>query len=108
MFAINPFAALSSFIPPGVMQTYVVIMIFLVAAGTLFDIVHKGSAKYFFTNWRTNNKKAREVSGGELVRFGVKTAGVEVFARGGFGNMSGRIGLLLTCSGFSWPTAEWT
>ena len=51
MFAINPFVALSSLIPPGVMQTYVVIMIFLVAAGTLFDIVHKGSAKYFFSNF---------------------------------------------------------
>ena len=65
MFAINPFAALSSFIPPGVMQTYVVIMIFLVAAGTLFDIVHKGSAKYFFNNFRKS--KGKPVGGGELV-----------------------------------------
>ena len=32
-------------------------MIVLVAAGTLFDIVHKGSAKYFFENWRKS--KAR-------------------------------------------------
>jgi hypothetical protein len=100
MFAINPFAALSSFIPPGVMQTYVVIMIFLVAAGTLFDIVHKGSAKYFFTNWRTNNKKAREVSGGELVAIGVKTAVVDVLASGEFCNMKRRIAHLLTMYGF--------
>src|SRR5688572_26644909 len=100
MFAINPFAALSSFIPPGVMQTYVVIMIFLVAAGTLFDIVHKGSAKYFFTNWRRNNKKAREVSGGELVAIGVKTAVVDVLASGEFCNMKRRIAHLLTMYGF--------
>ena len=38
MFTINPFAELSAFIPPTVMQVYVVIMIILVAGGTLFDI----------------------------------------------------------------------
>jgi hypothetical protein len=52
MFTSNPFAELSASITPAVMQTYVVIMIVLVAAGTLFDVVHKGSAKYFFQNWR--------------------------------------------------------
>ena len=50
MLAINPFAALSATIPPAVMQAYVVAMFVLVAAGTLFDIVHKGSARYFFDN----------------------------------------------------------
>jgi hypothetical protein len=45
MFAINPFAALSATVPPAVMQAYIVAMIVLVAAGTLFDIVHKGSAR---------------------------------------------------------------
>ena len=46
MFSINPFAELSAHVPPIVMQTYVVIMIFCVAGGTLFDICHKKSAKY--------------------------------------------------------------
>ncbi len=46
MFTSNPFAGLS--IAPALMQAYVVIMIALVAAGTLFDIVHKGSARVFF------------------------------------------------------------
>jgi len=98
MFAINPFAALSSFIPPGVMQTYVVIMIFLVAAGTLFDIVHKGSAKYFFDNFRKS--KGKPVGGGELVAIGVKTAVVDVLASGEFCNMKRRIAHLLTMYGF--------
>ena len=52
MFTVNPFAELSASIAPAVMQAYVVIMIVLVAAGTLFDVVHKGSARYFFDNWR--------------------------------------------------------
>ena len=98
MFAINPFAALSSFIPPGVMQTYVLIMIFLVAAGTLFDIVHKGSAKYFFNNFR--KAKGKPVGGGELVAIGVKTAVVDVLASGEFCNMKRRIAHLLTMYGF--------
>ena len=50
MFASNPFAEISASVAPVVMQTYVVIMIVLVAAGTLFDVIHKGSAKYFFNN----------------------------------------------------------
>ena len=52
MMTSNPFAELSAFIAPSVMQTYIVIMILMVAGGTLFDIVHKKSARYFFNNWR--------------------------------------------------------
>lgn len=100
MFAIDPFAALSATVPPGVMQTYVVIMIILVAAGTLFDIIHKGSAKYFFSNWRKNQKKAKEVGAGDLVAIGVKTAVVDVLASGEFCNTKRRIAHLLTMYGF--------
>jgi hypothetical protein len=98
MFAINPFAALSPAVSPGVMQTYVVIMIILVAAGTLFDIVHKGSAKYFFINFRKS--KGKPVGGGELVSIGVKTAVVDVLASGEFCNTKRRIAHLLTMYGF--------
>ena len=98
MFAINPFAALSTTVPTGVMQTYVVIMIFLVAAGTLFDIVHKGSAKYFFNNFRT--PKGKPVGGGELASIAVKTAVVDVLASGEFCNARRRVAHLLTMYGF--------
>jgi hypothetical protein len=46
MFTSNPFAELSAFISPAVMQTYVVVMIILVAAGTIYDVLHKKSARY--------------------------------------------------------------
>ena len=52
MFTANPFAELSASIPSVFIQTYIVIMILLVVCGTLFDIFHKKSAKYFFNNWR--------------------------------------------------------
>ena len=101
MFAINPFAALSASIPPGVMQTYVVVMAVLVAAGTLFDIVHKGSARYFFDNWRHSRGKSRkQVSGAELAAIGVKTAVVDVLASGEFCSTKRRIAHLLTMYGF--------
>jgi hypothetical protein len=98
MFAINPFAALSPAVSPGVMQAYLVIMIILVAAGTLFDIVHKGSAKYFFNNFKKS--KGKPLGGGELVAIGVKTAVVDVLASGEFCNAKRRIAHLLTMYGF--------
>jgi hypothetical protein len=98
VFATNPFAALSASISPEVMQAYVVIMVVLVAAGTLFDVVHKGSAKYFFSNFRKS--KGRPVGGGELVAIGVKTAVVDVLASGEFCSTKRRIAHLLTMYGF--------
>ena len=44
----NPFAELSASIDPAVMQAYVIVMMVLVVAGTLYDVIHKGSARYFF------------------------------------------------------------
>ncbi|NNF80176.1 MAG: adenylyl-sulfate reductase, partial [Rhizobiales bacterium] len=46
----NPFVELSATISPELMQTYVVLMFLAVVGGTLFDVVHKKSAKYFFEN----------------------------------------------------------
>jgi hypothetical protein len=101
MFALNPFATLSSAISPGAMQTYVVLMAVLVAAGTLFDIIHKGSARYFFENWRAARRKSRrQVGGGELASIAVKTAVVDVLASGEFCNPRRRIAHLLGMYGF--------
>ena len=98
MFATNPFATLSSSISAAAMQTYVLLMVVLVIAGVLFDIVHKGSAKYFFNNFRKS--KARPVGGGELASIAVKTAVVDVLASGEFCNTKRRIAHLLTMYGF--------
>jgi len=98
MFETNPFAALSASIAPAVMQAYVVLMIVLVAAGTLFDIVHKGSARYLFENWRRS--KGKHVGAGEVVSIGLKTAVVDVLASGEFCNARRRVAHLLTMYGF--------
>jgi hypothetical protein len=101
MFTANPFAALSGSISPAVTQIYVIIMIVLVAAGTLFDIVHKGSARYFFDNWRKSRSGAgKQVSGGELVSIAAQTAVVDVLTSGEFCNARRRVAHLLTMYGF--------
>jgi hypothetical protein len=97
----NPFALLSASVPSGFMQTYVVAMAALVAAGTLFDITHKRSAQYFFENWRRFKSKAeRHVSGSEMASLAAQTALIDVMASGEFCNMRRRIAHLLTMYGF--------
>ena len=101
MFANNPFAALSDALPANAMQVYLVLMVLAVVVGVLFDMVHKGSAKYFFANWRkTKAKASHPVSGGEMVSIAIKTGVVDVLASGEFCNPRRRIAHLLTMYGF--------
>jgi hypothetical protein len=101
MFTSNPFAELSASMSPAVMQIYVVLMVILVAAGTLFEVVHKGSARYFFENWRkSKTKSAKAVGGGEMVSIAIQTAAVDVLASGEFCNPRRRIAHLLGMYGF--------
>ena len=101
MFTANPFAELSASISPIIMQTYVVVMAILVAGGTLVDIIHKGSARYFFDNWRDSKKKAdKEVGGGKMIVVAVQTAAVDVLASGEFCNQQRRVAHLLGMYGF--------
>jgi hypothetical protein len=101
MLTSNPFAELSASVPPTVMQTYVVAMALLVAAGTLFDIIHKKSATYFFNSWQNSNNKAKQrVGRGEMVSIAAKTAAVDVMTSAEFCNVRRRIAHLLMMYGF--------
>lgn len=101
MFTANPFAELSASISPAIMQIYVVVMVVLVAGGTLFDVVHKRSAAYFFANWRASKRNARQqVGGGEIVSLAVQSVVVDVLASGEFCNMKRRLAHLLGMYGF--------
>ena len=101
MFTNNPFAELSTSIPPVVMQTYVAIMILLVAGGTLFDIIHKGSAKYFFNNWRKSRDYGKEkVGGGKVISLAVKTVVNEGLLSSEFCRVKRRLAHLLSMYGF--------
>jgi hypothetical protein len=101
MFSSNPFAVVSGSLPAGFMKWYVTLMILAVVIGTIWDIVHKGSALYFFANWKkTRSGGARPVSGGEVVSLAVQTGLVEVATSAEFCNPKRRLAHLLTMYGF--------
>ncbi len=101
MFTSNPFAELSALISPSVMQTYIVVMIVLVAVGTIYDVLHKKSARYFRENMRKSKTRAtQKVGGGEMVSIAIKTTIVDVATSGEFCNPRRRIAHLLTMYGF--------
>ena len=101
MLTTNPFAELSASIPASVMQTYVTIMIVLVVGGTIYDILHKKSARYFFENWRkVKDKGAKDVGGGQMVALAAQTGAVDVLTSAEFCNPQRRIAHLLTMYGF--------
>ena len=101
MFMTNPFAELSALISADVMQMYIIVMAVLVAGGTILDMMHKKSAKYFFLDSAKNAKNAkRTVSTGEKAGIAVATIASEVITSSEFCNTKRRISHLLTMYGF--------
>lgn len=119
MFTSNPFAELSAHVPVAVMQWYVVLMVAFVVIGTILDMMHKKSAKYFFMNAEKAKKNAkREVGAGEKIAIAATVLAVEVATSGEFKNVKRRLSHLLTMWGtiifivttaimiFAYPTLE--
>ena len=100
MFTLNPFASVVTSLSPDFMRWFLVLMVVAVVAGTIFDVVHKGSARYFFDNWRKSKGKGRRVGGAEVVSIAAQTLVVDVLASGEFCNPRRRIAHLLTMYGF--------
>ena len=101
MFTTNPFAELSATIPSGLMQTYVILMILLVVGGTIYDVMHKRSAKYFAElSERSRTGGSRTVSSSESTSLMIQTAMVDVATSAEFCNPHRRIAHLLTMYGF--------
>ena len=101
MLTNNPFAELSASISPAIMKGYVIAMVILVVAGTLFDVLHKKSARYFFDNWRNAKRKgSRTVGGGEMLSLAIRTLFVEVLTSAEFCTARRRVAHLLTMYGF--------
>jgi hypothetical protein len=100
MLTVNPFAGAGASLPDGFLQGFLVVMALAVVAGTLFDTLHKGSARYFFATMRKSKDKGRQVGGGELVSIAVRTAVVDVLASGEFCNPKRRVAHLLGMYGF--------
>ena len=69
------------------MQGYVILMVILVVVGTILDMAHKQSAKYFFENAKRAQKAAkRQVSSSEKTSLAIKTVTNEVLTSSEFNN----------------------
>lgn len=101
MLTTNPFSELTAFIPPVAMQVYVILMFLLVVGGTVLDMIHKKSAKYFFENSEKAKKVAtRTVSSGEKASLAAKVFTSEVLTSSEFCNQKRRLSHLFTMYGF--------
>ncbi len=100
MFTTNPFAELAGFLSPAVMQGYVILMILAVAAGTVFDVVHKASGRYFTQQKERSQAAAtRQLSGADRASLAAKTIVSEIAASGEF-RAARRVSHLLMSYGF--------
>ncbi len=100
MFVTNPFSHID-LVSTAVMQGWLVLMVLLVIGGTLLDVIHKKSAKYFFQLEQEQKKLAkREVSSSERTGLLVKTITNEVLTSSEFENPKRRLSHLLTMYGF--------
>jgi hypothetical protein len=101
MITSNPFAELTALFSPEVMQGYIILMAILVFLGTVLDMMHKKSAKYFFQDAEKAKKNAKRTVGtGEKAGLAVATLANEVLTSGEFANPKRRISHLFTMYGF--------
>lgn len=101
MFTNNPFIPVTELLHPLVLQGYIILMILAVAGGTLFDLTHKGSARYFAAR-REKSKAAaiRRLSAMDKAVIAARTIVKEVATAGEFCNRSRRISHVLMFYGF--------
>lgn len=101
MFASNPFAELAMSIPLGVIKGYVVLMFLLVVGGTIVDVIHKRSAKYFFDKAKSAEaNRTRDLSAGDKIGLAVQTVAIDVATSAEFCNPKRRVAHLMTMYGF--------
>ena len=100
MFTNNPFAPVTDLLSPLAMQVYLVLMLLSVVIGTLFDVSHKGSAKFFAQRREKSNAAAQKrLSGGETFSLAVEAI-AEAAVSGEFCKWPRRISHLLMMYGF--------
>ena len=100
MFGSNPFASVTDFLFPLAMKLYVVLMIVSVILGTLFDISHKGSAKFFAQRRERSRASAqRKLSSSETTALAINTI-AEAAVSGEFCKWPRRTSHLLMMYGF--------
>ena len=118
MFYNNPFSGLTELVSPLAIQGFVVLMIALVALGTIMDIIHKKNVKYFFNNAKKAKKNAKvELTTGQRTSVILKTVAHDIATTAELGRGKRRVAHVLGMYGtivfwvtsalliFSFPTS---
>ena len=96
MIYINPFEELLTFVPAIALQGFVVVMILMVAIGTLVDMAHKKNAKYFFINFKRAKASAtNDLSGSQKAKIISKTIASDILTTSELGRGQRRAAHLL-------------
>ena len=118
MFYNNPFTWLTDLVSPLAIQGFTILMIGLVALGTVMDIIHKKNVKYFFNNAKKAKKNAKvELTNGQRTSVILKTVAHDIATTAELGRGKRRVAHVLGMYGtivfwitsalliFSFPTA---
>ena len=74
MLETNPFSLLSEVVPTVVMQGFIIVMVLLIAFGTIIQMIHHKNLTYFFNNAKKAKLQAtREVGAAEKAKIIAKT-----------------------------------
>ena len=74
MLETNPFSLLSEVVPTFVMQGFIIVMVLLIAFGTIIQMIHHKNLTYFFNNAKKAKLQAtREVGVAEKAKIIAKT-----------------------------------
>jgi hypothetical protein len=96
MITSNPFSILSETVPAIATQSFVIVMAFLVAIGTLLDIIHKKNVKYFFENAKKAKKSAKKkLTTGDKTSVIIKTVASDILTTSELGAGKRRVAHLL-------------
>ena len=96
MITSNPFSILSETVPAIATQSFVIVMAFLVAIGTLLDIIHKKNIKYFFENAKKAKKSAKKkLTAGDKTSVIIKTVASDILTTSELGAGKRRVAHLL-------------
>ena len=79
MLESNPFSILAETISPFAMQSFIVVMIILIAFGTIIQMIHHKNITYFFNNAKKAKLQATRIIGaGEKASIIAKTTVIDI------------------------------
>ena len=101
MFTTNPFAPLTDFVSPDLMQGYVVLMVLAVVIGTAFDLLRDNKLTFFLQERQRTKAAAKQPLGGaDMAAIAARTLAHDIATFGEFCNRQRRISHALMFYGF--------